>query len=130
MTKTKLYVGVRGRFGAKVAVHYEGTIKALRKRLDLFNHSPTGFEWGYAGSGPAQLSLALLADALGDDKEALRLHQDFKFAVITGLPRNSWKLTREEVLGLVVELQARRQARGVPKGCNDPIKGEIDAPDE
>jgi Family of unknown function (DUF6166) len=38
----------------------------LPLRLDLFNHSPTGFGWGYGGSGPAQLAVALLADALGD----------------------------------------------------------------
>ena len=28
----------------------------LNPRLDLWSHSPTGFEWGYPGSGPAQLS--------------------------------------------------------------------------
>jgi len=27
-------------------------------RSDLRNHSPNGFEWGYSGSGPAQLALA------------------------------------------------------------------------
>ena len=48
----------------------------LPLRLDLFNHSPTGFGWGYGGSGPAQLALALLADFLGDDDRAIRLHQD------------------------------------------------------
>ena len=32
----------------------------LPLRLDLFNHSPTGFSWGYGGSGPAQLALARL----------------------------------------------------------------------
>lgn len=26
----------------------------------IINHSPDGFAWGYGGSGPAQLSLALL----------------------------------------------------------------------
>ena len=26
------------------------------------NHSPTGFAWGYGGSGPAQLALAILID--------------------------------------------------------------------
>jgi hypothetical protein len=31
------------------------------------NHSPTGFEWGYNGSGPAQLALAILADHFGPD---------------------------------------------------------------
>ena len=50
----------------------------LPLRLDLFNHSPTGFSWGYGGSGPAQLALALLADALGDDDWAIRLHQVFQ----------------------------------------------------
>lgn len=36
----------------------------LNPRHDLWRHSPTGFEWGFGGSGPAQLALALLADAL------------------------------------------------------------------
>ncbi len=40
-------------------------------RLDLYNHSPTGFEWGYWGSGPAQLALAMLADCLASDEQAL-----------------------------------------------------------
>lgn len=30
-------------------------------------HSPTGFSWGYGGSGPADLARCLLIDALGDD---------------------------------------------------------------
>jgi len=34
----------------------------LPMRLDLVNHSPSGFEWSYGGSGPAQLALTLLAD--------------------------------------------------------------------
>lgn len=29
-------------------------------------HSPTGFNWGYLGSGPADLARCLLIDALGD----------------------------------------------------------------
>ncbi|GAI96461.1 unnamed protein product, partial [marine sediment metagenome] len=31
----------------------------------LVNHSPDGFQWGYSGDGPKQLSLALLLDATG-----------------------------------------------------------------
>ncbi len=42
----------------------------LDLRLGLHNHSPDGFDWGYQGSGPAQLTLALVADALGDDARA------------------------------------------------------------
>jgi len=36
--------------------------KDLNPRSDLMNHSPDGFNWGYGGSGPAQLALAILAD--------------------------------------------------------------------
>jgi len=32
----------------------------------ISKHSPTGFAWGYAGSGPAELARCLLIDALGD----------------------------------------------------------------
>ena len=28
--------------------------------LDVYSHSPSGPEWGYAGSGPAQCALAVL----------------------------------------------------------------------
>ncbi len=43
----------------------------LPPRHDLRNHSPDGLKWGYAGSGPAQLALAVLPDALGSDRHAL-----------------------------------------------------------
>lgn len=50
----------------------------------VVNHSPTGFQWGYSGSGPAQLALALLL--LVTDKEtAQRLHQKFKSEFIETL---------------------------------------------
>ena len=32
----------------------------------IVNHSPDGFQWGYPGSGPAQLALALLYDVTAD----------------------------------------------------------------
>lgn len=51
-------------------------------RCDLANHSPTGFEVGYEGSGPAQTALAVLADAV-DDETALEHYQSFKRDVIS-----------------------------------------------
>ena len=89
----KQYEGHRTRQGAEVAVN--GV--PLNARLDLRNHSPTGLEWGYCGSGPAQLALAILADHLGDDEQALNLYQRFKWAVIVGLPRKRWILTGGEI---------------------------------
>lgn len=32
----------------------------------MVRHSPTGFSWGYGGSGPADLARSLLIAALGD----------------------------------------------------------------
>jgi hypothetical protein len=89
----KRYEGRRTGQGVEVTVDGQ----PLNHRLDLWDHSPTGFEWGYAGSGPAQLALALLADCLGDDQEAIEWHQDFKAAVVAGLPRAGWTLTEQEI---------------------------------
>ncbi len=93
----KTYQGRREGHAAIVTV--DG--RSLRPRFDLWNHSPTGFEWGYGGSGPAQLALALLADHLCDDDAAVSLHQDFKFAVVARLPRPGWTLTSEQIQAAV-----------------------------
>lgn len=69
----------------------------INPRLDLFNHSPTGFEWGYGGSGPAQTALAILADYLKDDDRAVRLHQKFKWDFIAKQPHRGWYI-KEPVL--------------------------------
>ena len=64
----------------------------------LRNHSPDGFEWGYAGSGPAQLALALLLDCLGDEDEALECYQVFKLAFLASLGRDeAWEITSAQV---------------------------------
>jgi hypothetical protein len=81
----------------QVFVVDNGKQRVLPPRHDLRNHSPDGFAWGYGGSGPAQLALAMLADATGDDALAQRHYQDFKFAKIAGLPRDSWQITDTEV---------------------------------
>jgi Family of unknown function (DUF6166) len=89
----KTYEGHRTRDGTQVTVN--GI--PLNPRLDLQNHSPTGLEWSYGGSGPAQLALALLADHLGDEQQALNLYQRFKWAVIAGLPHKRWTLTSLQI---------------------------------
>jgi Family of unknown function (DUF6166) len=88
----KTYVGGRSLAGAQVTV--DGT--PLDPRFDLKRLSPTGFEWTYEGSGPAQLVLALLADHLGDDARALALYQPFMRTVVAELD-NSWELTSAEI---------------------------------
>jgi len=83
------------RTGHAVDVTVNG--RPLNPRLDLWNHSPTGFEWGYGGSGPAQLALALLADHFGDDERAISLYHSFKEQVVARLSGSSWTLTSREI---------------------------------
>ena len=58
----------------------------------VWNHSPDGFNWGYSGSGPAQLALAILMKYVDADR-AVRLHQDFKFKFIATLPQKDFMVT-------------------------------------
>jgi hypothetical protein len=104
------YEGKRTQDGCKVT-RTEGTqMQPLPLRLDIWNHSPTGFEWGYGGSGPAQLSLALLVDALHDEEMAARLHQDFKWEVISRLPFEGWQMEQEVVIATARRLEEERNA--------------------
>lgn len=79
----------------------------LNPRLDLRRHSPTGFEWGYGGSGPAQLALAILADVTGDDEVALRLYMRFKFGVVSGLPKHGFLLPATDVEDWIIRQIAK-----------------------
>lgn len=49
-------------------------------------HSPKGFEWGYGGSGPADLALNILLAATADRDFAARHHQSFKWRFVASLP--------------------------------------------
>lgn len=89
----KVYEGHRE--GYAVTVTVDG--RRLNPRRDLWNHSPSGFEWGYGGSGPAQLALAILADHCGNNEEALNFYQRFKWAVVAELPGSHWTLTSGEI---------------------------------
>jgi len=89
------------------------TPRPLRNRLDLRNHSPDGFSWGYGGSGPAQLALSLLADALGDDEQACRLYQGFKWFVIGGLDKDKpWAMSDTVIVRLAAIVEAQQIDQG------------------
>jgi len=88
----KVYEGGRFLEGASVTV--DG--RPLDARFDLKVFSTAGFEWTYEGTGPRQLSLALLADHLGDDQMALAQCEQFMVDVVANLD-NSWRLTSEDV---------------------------------
>jgi len=65
--------------------------------LRLRNHSPDGFSWGYGGSGPGQLALALLLYYCRAE-DALRHYQQFKFEVVARWPQTDFSLSEQSVL--------------------------------
>lgn len=109
----KRYQGTRTPDGCQVVVLEDGKEpRPLDPRLDLRNHSPTGFEWGYGGSGPAQLALALAADLLGDDERAHEVYQRLKFKLVGGLPHESWEISQNRLLSAIEAIdQEHRRSR-------------------
>lgn len=77
----------------------------------LINHSPDGFSWGYGGSGPAQLALALLLHYT-DRAFAMGHYQNFKFEVIAGLPQEDFKLPFKRVKEWVTDNGYSKWQRG------------------
>lgn len=102
----KTYTGHQTADGCAVTVADGNGDHDLNPRFDLRKHSLTGFEWGYGGSGPAQLALALAADVLGDDEAALDVYQRLKFRVVGRLPADGWALTEAELAASIRTLQA------------------------
>lgn len=74
----------------------------------VVRHSPTGLEWGYGGSGPADTARSLLAD-LFPVRLANLLYQDFKWDYVAefpsemprGLPRDrryeQWRVSEAQI---------------------------------
>jgi Family of unknown function (DUF6166) len=100
--RTEIYTGTRTNTGCVVMVTtVNGDREETRElplRLDLINRSPTGFEWGYSGSGPAHLALAILAwHCCNDENRALRPYQQFKAEVIVTICADNWRMTSEYI---------------------------------
>lgn len=94
MNEGKVYVGERN--GLSVEVTVNG--RPLQPRTYLRNHSPTGFQWGYGGSGPAQLALAILSEHFGDgDHRALKMYQRFKWDFVSRINGDSFVLNGDEI---------------------------------
>ena len=74
------------------------------------NHSPDGFNWGYGGSGPGQLTLAILLEVTNNEKVALAYSHDFKarFIATINSQHTDWELPEEEIIAWLA-------ARGVVK---------------
>lgn len=86
----KKIIKLKGEIGTNT-VWLDGKKLDPAKSQKVYNHSPTGFSWGYAGSGPAQLALAILLE-LTDKATAQRNYQRFKFDVIASAPQTDFEV--------------------------------------
>ena len=87
-----------------VPIHDFKQIAPLDPCIKMVNHSPTGFAWGYQGSGPAQLAFALLYHVTKDKETSQRFYQRFKADVIGAMPREgNWKLSYNDIVGWLGE---------------------------
>lgn len=114
----KFYHAARTAKGCTVTVQVGMNVTELNPRFDLRNHSPDGFNWGYHGSGPAQLALAICADCLADDQRALGIYQWFKRLVIAAEQRTSWTMREIDIKDSILGLERshnRREAHGMGK---------------
>ena len=89
----KTYHGRRGTNGCTVSVDE----KPLDPRTDIRQISTTGFEWGYMGSGPRQLALAILADHFDDTVQAVGQYKPFCDRIIASLSGEEWLLDSKQI---------------------------------
>lgn len=79
----------------------------------VIHHSPTGFEYGYGGSGPADLALNILNAYIPPrtdghepvkcfkgicSETAWRMHHVFKFGFLTMVPRDGCTIRKDAIL--------------------------------
>lgn len=94
----KTYHGEKHRPGtAKVTVANDQILAGLESRLrHIVRHSPDGFEWGYAGSGPADLALSILTDLCGPNVAEF-FYQRFKAEILAGIQTDEFTITEQQI---------------------------------
>ena len=96
----KVYRGRRLEPGKGTISDVEVTVngKPLRHRV---YHSPTGFNFGYGGSGPADLARSILWDLIGMEPYP-ELYHEFKFRFVAGW-KDEWEISSEDIRQWMLE---------------------------
>lgn len=80
------------------------TVEEAKKKSPLKHqvyHSPTGFNWGYGGSGPTDLARSILWDYLGKEPST-PLYQDFKWEFVAAW-KEEWQITSAEIKKWIIK---------------------------
>ena len=82
--------------------------KAPRTLKHRVRHSPTGMNWGYSGSGPADCARSLAWDVLGREPSP-REYQSVKVALVAPMPVSGGAISESQVRN-VLDFAAARLA--------------------
>ncbi len=94
----------------QVLIVRDGQVRFLKPRNGLMDHSPDGLSWGYAGSGPAQLALAMLMEVFDDWERVRPIYQRFKDHFIARLPQNTnWTADGADVMAIALAIERHHQ---------------------
>jgi hypothetical protein len=106
--KMRVFQGRRfpdGRTEVLVQTHDKETSAVSKAPLPhLVYHSPDGFEWGYAGSGPSDLARSIVGYLLGEDEPSARVYQHVKAKLIAPIRNDSWLLDEWRVVKAMAEV--------------------------
>ncbi len=120
----KIYTVERMRTGAgaQVVAFVNG-----RPLQHIVYHSPCGFEFGYAGSGPSDLALSILCDFFGEqpDPEQIRwgtfkaweYYHEFKLAFITPQKLRMFKITHTQIENWLASRERQSQRTTSKTDC-------------
>ena len=106
-TRGVTFRGSRTPDDAVVIVDVDGTASPLKHEV---NHSPSGFDWGYGGSGPADLARSLCAYVL-NVVPAPDIYQRVKCDLIATLDEDSWEMPASRVMDSIARAMEQRGAR-------------------
>jgi hypothetical protein len=109
-TPTTVYRGHRDGQGiALIEVLDNPTHGVGRPIVHHIRHSPTGFEWGYGGSGPADTARCILIDYLGHDVAPI-VYQKFKALVVQEFEA-TWELTGARIDQVLTAISATTELK-------------------
>ena len=104
----KIFRGRKTPVGCIVELDNEGyvTLLSLEKSLQVVDHSPDGFQWGYTGLGPAQLAAVILYEITGDPEITHTYYQLFKFDTVSN-GTQTFEISETKVRNWLQEAGAR-----------------------
>lgn len=96
-TKETVPLPVPGEFEGNIVLTRDKKCNAMTNvpRSKIF-HSPDGYEWGYPGSGPADLALNIPL-LFVEESETYMLHQQFKTQFIASMPQEGGIIENKDI---------------------------------